>query len=462
MKVLLIVYDNDSYIHYFPLGLAYIASVLRNAGHKVEIYNQDVHHYPEEHLTEYLKKNKFDIIGINVIAGYYQYRKLLRISEAINRVPNRPTYVLGGHGPSPEPEYFLKKTKADFVVIGEGENTIIELLGAIEKKKDLKKVDGIAYLDNNKLIKTKPRELIKDVDSIPFPAWDLFPMDYYTLIRMPHTENKDRVFPVLSGRGCHFKCNFCYRLDKGFRPRSAKSVVDEIKELKKKYNVNYIAFADELTMSSKQRTEELCNAFIKEKLNVKWLCNGRLNFAEPELLKLMKKAGCVFINYGIECMDDQILKNMNKVLTVKEIKKGIKATLDAGISPGFNIIFGNIDEDEKTLQKGVDFLLKYDDGSQLRTIRPVTPYPGSPLYYHAIERGLLKDLEDFYENKHTNSDLMTVNFTKLSDDKFYKVLFEANKKLIENYFKNKAKKQIGVARKLYIDRDASFRGFRQT
>ena len=124
----------------------------------------------------------------------------------------------------------------------------------------------------------------------------------------------------------------------------------------------------------------------------------------------MKKAGCVFINYGIEAIDNDVLKNMKKSLTTEIIIKGIQATLDAGVSPGFNIIFGNIGDNRQTLKKGVDFLLKYDDGSQMRTIRPVTPYPGSPLYYYAIENGLLKDCEDFYENKHTNSDLLAINF----------------------------------------------------
>ena len=90
MKILLIVYDNGSYIHYFPVGTAYIASVLRKEGYEVEIYNQDVHHYPEEHLTDYLNNNKFDIIGLGVIAGYYQYRKLLKISKAINASKNKP------------------------------------------------------------------------------------------------------------------------------------------------------------------------------------------------------------------------------------------------------------------------------------------------------------------------------------------------------------------------------------
>lgn len=176
----------------------------------------------------------------------------------------------------------------------------------------------------------------------------------------------------------------------------------------------------------------------------------------------MQESGCVFINYGIESFDDQILKNMNKSLTTKQIVRGIENTLEVGISPGFNIIYGNINENRRTLQQGVDFLLKYDDGSQMRTIRPVTPYPGSPLYDLAIEHGRIKDVEDFYVNKHTNSDLLCVNFTELSDDEFYAALTEANVALLDNYFD---KKKISIRKQteaLYKDRDASFRGFRQT
>src|SRR3989338_5861516 len=99
MKVLLVVYDNDSYIHWFPQGLAYIATALRNAGHDVAVYNQDQYHYPESHLTDYLTNNRFDVVCVSIIAGYYQYQKLLKISAAINRVPNRPYFILGGHGP---------------------------------------------------------------------------------------------------------------------------------------------------------------------------------------------------------------------------------------------------------------------------------------------------------------------------------------------------------------------------
>lgn len=462
IRVLLVVYDNEAYVHQFPVGLGYIAAVLEKEGYDVEIYSQDMHHYPEEHLTQYLNKNKFDFIGVSVIAGYYQYRKLLKISEAINRSRQRPYYLLGGHGPAPEPEFFLKKTGADVVIIGEGERTVVELLDAVTKRKALDDIPGIAFLESGKAVVTKKRELIKDIDSIPFPAYHLFPVHYYRLLRMPHAANNDFVLPFLSGRGCTFTCTFCYRMDKGFRPRSNASIIEEIKFLKANYGITYIAFFDELFMSSIQRTVGLCEDFLKAGLNIKWDCNGRLNYARPDVLKIMKRAGCVFINYGIEAMDDAVLKNMKKCLTVEQVIKGIEATLKEGISPGFNIIFGNIGDNKETLNRGVEFLLKYDDGAQMRTIRPVTPYPGSPLYYYAIEKGLLKGVEEFYEKKHLNSDLLAVNFTELTDDEFHASLFEANKRLIENYFMKKLASSIEQTRKLFLEKDVSFRGYRQT
>ena len=267
---------------------------------------------------------------------------------------------------------------------------------------------------------------------------------------------------VLSGRGCPFRCNFCYRMDEGFRPRSPESVVDEIQLLRQDYRVTYIDFADELFMASPERITALCQAFIKAGLGTKWSCNGRLNYAKPEYLKLMKQAGCVFINYGIESVDDGMLKVMNKNLNTRQIVSGIEATLAEGISPGFNIIFGNIGETAEILQKGVNFLLKYDDHSQLRTIRPVTPYPGCDLYYYAIEKGLLKGIADFYENKHLNSDLVSVNFTALSDDEFHRALLKANTALINNYYEHQRERMLKTTEKLYLEQDASFRGYRQT
>lgn len=464
MKILLIVPDNGSYISTFPLGIGYIAAALRERGDEVEIYNKDVYHFSAEHLTRFLDTHEFDIIGTGTCGGYYQYREMKSIAAAINKSRTKAKFVVGGHLVTPEPEYFLKLLNADYIVLGEGEETMKELVSRLEANQAVDStLKGLAYKDENgKCYVNERRDQIKDIDSIPFPAWDLFPMDHYTLLRMPHINSDERCMVMYSGRGCLFHCNFCYRMDKGFRPRSTESVIQEMRILKEKYNVTYIAFFDELLVSSVQRVTEFCEKLIASGLNMKWDCNGRLNFANPDMLKLMKKAGCVFINYGIESMDDEALKRMNKNLTTKQVIEGIENTLAAGISPGYNIIFGNIGEDEKSLQMGVDFLLKYDDHSQLRTIRPVTPYPGCPLYYYAIEKGLLKDVEDFYEHKHVNSDLLAVNFTPLTDDEFYKCLREANKALLTNYYDDLKEKAIKMEEKLYDDRDASFRGFRQT
>ena len=462
MRVLLVAYDNDSYIHWFPHGLAYIAAVLLREGYEVEVYHQDLHHYPDEHLTEHLDGNAYDFIGIGVIGGYYQYRKLLRISDAINKSKQRPYYFIGGHGPSPEPDYFLRKTRADAVVLGEGEVTVVELLEAVGSHRPLQGIKGIAYRDGGKTIVNERRPLITDVDSVPLPAYDLFPIEYYRLFRRPHCSNRDLLMPVISGRGCTFKCNFCYRMDPGHRPRSNEAIIDEIKFLRRRYGVNWISFSDELLMTSEKRTVGFCEDLLKADLGISWDCCGRLNYARPDILNLMRKAGCRFIDYGIEAYDDQILRNMNKSLTTQQIRSGIEATIAAGVSPGFNMIFGNIGENRDSLEKAVGFLLEYDDGSQLRTIRPVTPYPGSPLYYHAIEKGLLKDVADFYENKHLNSDLVAVNFTDMSDEEFHRALMDANTRLLKNYYGKKLESMIEQTKNLYLNRDASFRGYRQS
>jgi radical SAM superfamily enzyme YgiQ (UPF0313 family) len=251
-------------------------------------------------------------------------------------------------------------------------------------------------------------------------------------------------------------------MDKGFRPRSNESIIEEMNLLKNDYGITYFAFFDELLISSVERATLLCEDFLRHNLNVKWECNGRLNYAKPKLLALMKRSGCSFINYGIECFDDNVLRRMHKGLTTKQIISGVEATLSAGISPGLNIIFGNHGENRRTLRQGVDFLLKYDDGAQMRTIRPVTAYPGCELYYDAIRMGKIKDCEDFYENKHLNSDLMSINFTELTDEEYYDALYEANATLLRNYQQRRDVQTINLLDSLYKNKDASFRGFRQT
>lgn len=392
MRVLLISYDNGSHIPFFPLNLAYIASELKKIGANVEIYHQDIHHWPESHLSDFLNSRYFDVIGLGFVAGYYQYRKALAISQAIRGAKLQAgVFVLGGHGPAAEPEYFMAKTQADCVVVGEGEDALKKIIQGDFKR-------GLPLV-------AEPRG---SADDYSWPAYDLFPIDIYRLCRFPNSQPAEFTMPVLSGRGCPYRCTFCYRLDDTFRPRSVGAIREEVEYLKSVYGISHFQFADELLMSSKARTVELSEALMP--LKIKWDCNGRLNHATYEVLKVMKQAGCNYVNYGIEALDDKVLAKMKKGLTVSQIENGMSATIKAGLTPGLNFMWGNYGDTVLTLQKAVRFLKKWDGVAELRTIRPVTPYPGSALYRRAVDNGLLSGPEDFYERKHTNSDLFTVSF----------------------------------------------------
>ena len=465
LRVLFVVYDNGSYDHVFPMGIGALSAVLKKEGHQYEFWNQDRHHYDDDKLRVHLNNNKYDVVILSLIAGYYQYQKMKSLSKAINESKQRPIYLMGGYGPTPEPEFFLKKSGCDIVCLGEGEITLPKLLSAIENKTSFENVPGIAWLENNKLKQTPRAHLIHDLDSLPPIPYEDFPMHYYRMLRMPKVRATDFCFPLMSARGCSFKCTFCYRMDPGYRIRTPEPLLDEVERLYKDYGINYIAFQDDLLMSSVEHTEAVCLEFLKRDLPVRWNCNGRLNYCSEELLQLMKDAGCHFINYGIESMDQKVLNNMKKGLRPEIIEKGIQDTLKVGISPGLNFIFGNIGDTRQTLEKSVNFLLKYDDFAQKRTIRPVTPYPGSPLYYEAIKRGLLdknNPAEDFYETKHLNSDLIACNFTELSDKEFYESLKWANKTLMKNYFDSQKESTLCQIENLYDTKDASFRGFRHS
>jgi len=452
MKALLVVYDNDSHISHFPTSLAYVASVFNKNDVRVIVYNQDIYHYSEEHLTRFLDENDFNFVCVSTVGGYYPYRKLLKISEAINRSEKRLSfrYLLGGYGPSPAAEFFLKKTGADVVFQGDCEITLNE------------------YLNGDNPGKIAPTKLVENLDDIDIPFYDVFNINYYRLYRTSSAARTDFVMPILSGRGCKFNCNFCVKLEQGQRLRSSEHILKEINQLVTQNNINYFTFVDDLPMSSKKRTEELCETFLKyqkdHKKPFKWDCNGRLNYAKPELLKLMKQSGCVFINYGIESFDNKVLKNMKKALTTDIIEEGVSNTAKEEINMGLNMLWGNIGDTKETLDKAVNFLLKYDNCHMLRTIRPVTPYPGSPLFSLAVEKGLLNKEnpeEDFYENKHLNSDLLSVNFTDIPAEEFHNLLYIANSQLIQNYSNIRAVRALVEAGDLYLRQNINFREFRQ-
>jgi len=441
-NVLLISYDNDSHLPLFPQNIFCLLGALKNKGHNIGVWFQDIHHQKDEFINQLLDQDFFNIVGIGFVAGYYPYQKVKKLSKIINahKKRKRINFVLGGHGPSGAPEFFLEKMKADTVVVGEGENAICEIA---EKGKK-----GIIHTES------------VNGDYPSLDCYESFPMDIYRLNRCPTSTRTDFCLPILSSRGCKWNCSFCYRMRSGFHERSIDGILEEIKYLHKNYAINHFDFEDELLMASQKRTEEICQSLLQLPFKIKWDCNGRLNFAVLNMLTIMKKSGCEYVNYGIESLNQKILNQMGKGLTIGMIHQGVENTLHAGLSPGLNLLWGFPDNTEQDLWDEVKFLKKYDPCDELRTIRPVTAYPGCRLFDEAIEKGLCKGPEDFYEKLHVNSDLVTVNFTNIPTKDMHRLIYEANMELFKNYIEKRSVRMNKVAENFYLKGDNSFRGWR--
>lgn len=461
MKILFVIYDNQGSYNVVPLGTLYVAAYLRKYGFKdIHFYSQDIYHYSESHLSEYLSKNKFDVVGIGFVAGYFQHKKILAICEAIKKSSHKPFIVLGGHGPTPVPEFYLRISQADAVVMGEGEVVFLNLVRALSNKKPLHKIKGIAFREGDKFIVNEREAPIKNLSTIPHPYFEGLPMEYYVNSKIFRTMNPtDRMIFMITARGCNYKCNFCLKLEKGIRLRPIGDVIAELKKYIRDYRVNFIVFWDDLFMISEKRIYEFTEAIIRENIKINYWCTGRLNIVNKKIIKLLKRSGCKYIDYGIEQFDNDALRAMNKRQTEEQIVNGIEITQKEGIYVVFNIIFGNIGDTKKTLKKSLVLLKKYNDYNQLRVIKPVTPYPGTPLYYEAIKKGLLSGPEDFY-NKHKNMELLTVNFTDIPDDEFYKLMFEANKGIIKDYYEYLAHTTQKNFEEVYFRGNYGYRGAR--
>ena len=235
---------------------------------------------------------------------------------------------------------------------------------------------------------------IKELEAIPEPAYDLLPIEYYANGKLVQMKPTDQMICMLTSRGCNYTCNFCQRLEKGIRFRPVDAIIDEIKKYVRDYNISFFIFWDELFIFPvPQASRELTEAIIRENIKINYWCTGRLNIVDEEIIKLMKRSGCTYIDYGIEQFDDNALLAMNKKQTEGQVIKGIELTQREGIHVAFNIIFGNVGDTRESLKKSLALLKKYNDFGQLRAIRPVTPYPGAPLYYEAIRKGLLQGPE---------------------------------------------------------------------
>ena len=464
-RCLFIIHDLYQSDIYFPLGVGYLSAVLQQAGAEVGIYDMAAHHFTNEELALFLDERDYDLIGVSFLASRYKetVEPLLRV---IGDHKKDAWLIVGGHGPSSCSEFILRTTPTDVVAIGEAEETIVELLDSKVNSGDRYNIEGIAYKTIGANIINERRPPPQDLDAIPYPAWELFDMDVYTkCLKYSTMELQDRTFSILTSRGCVGKCSFCFRLEKGLRLRNVKNVVKEM-EMLQRYGVTFFNLADEYFATSIKGLNEFKDELEQRCIEIKFQTNVRVDQVNRDVAELLKDIGCTFLNIGFESMDQHVLDLMNKGTTVEQNESAAKIVQRAGIGLGLNLIWGCPGDTADSLKKNVAFIKKWNTYDQLRTIRPVTSYPGTPLYYQAIEQRLLSGPEDFF-NQFKNSDLITINFTDLPINEMYPLLFNANKELIIDHCNHTkmsledAKSLIQEYRELYfVDHNYKFRGSR--
>lgn len=427
-------WENDITSKWPPLGIAYIAAVLEQNGHQVKILERRLLAGIKPRTKEYLKevdnltikeikKFKPDIVGISaatpLIVDAYQAAKLVKeVNKSI-------MVVIGGAHPTAEPISCLEEClEIDIVCRGEGELTMLDLA----KGFPLDKIDGINFRRNNKIVSTPNRQVWENLDKMPFPAYHLLDKDFYfkptsVLIRGFYLKG----MTIITARGCPFNCAFCQssqlvRSNKGrfLRFHSPEYVIKMIKHLIDNYKIKGLLFAEDIFSLDRENMVKICNLLIKEELHkkIKYAVNLRVDTIDEELLKLLKKSGCVRAIYGFESGSDRVLKIMNKMTTLEQNLRAVKLTKKVGITCEASILIGTPGENEQDLKKTLKFLRKSKPDRVIRS--KFFPIPGTAFYNQLLEKGIIKKPKnwDILMEKYTLSDF---TFADMSKKRFRKV-----------------------------------------
>ena len=404
----------------YPVGLGYIAGAAARAGHDVHIIDMDTRRLTFEELEAEMRSLEFDAVGFGcIVTGYQIAKRLASLAKRVN--PDAPV-IVGNSVASSVPETLLDKTEVDIAVIGEGDQTIIELLDCLDRRGDLETVKGVCFRKDGRVVCTGPRRPWLDVDAIALPVWELFDARKYVAesklyVSEPYPIPYDqiRAFPVNTARGCPFNCTFCYHVfrDYKYRYRSPEGVLDEVRELQRRYDINYVNFWDELTFLTLAQTDRLVSAILDSGLKFHWTasCRGDL-FPDSalELAKKLKQAGCVGLGYSLESANAGILKAMNKKIDVRNYVVQKHVLDQANITSWTSLVIGYPEETEATLKETFDLCYEND-------IYPsagfLLPQPGTPIYEYARQVGLIPHEEAYLLDMGDRQDLR-LNLTRMS------------------------------------------------
>ena len=386
------------------MGLLLLAAVVRKMGLTTKIIDAPSLNLSYSQTMERIFEAPPLFLGITAVTT--SVYKAAKLAGMVKERDSRIITVVGGPHLTAVPEETMKRfPEFDIGVIGEGETTVTELFNKFkdfnneriviskeqwnELSEELEKIPGLILRNNGSYRMTDKRETIKDLDTLPFPAWDLlpdFPGHYkpaaFKYRKLPATY-------VLTSRGCPHKCIFCDTsvFSRQFRTFSAEYMIEMIMLLHNKYGIREISFEDDTFLTFKKRLIKICESLVREKLDISWSCNGRVHGVDREILGLMKQAGCWQISYGIESGDQGILDFADKHIKLEQVERAIDLTAEAGmLSKGFFILGFPFDNDE-TIERTIRFAkgLRLNDIS----VSMMTPFPGSQMYEIGQKHGTI-------------------------------------------------------------------------
>ena len=412
-----------------PLGILYIATLLREKGHSVQTLDPWAH---DNHFVDKLAKFKPDLIGLSFLTT--QYRRARDILARIRPLLPEARYLAGGIHSTALPEEVLRDLSLDFIVRGEGEETMAE----VATGKDLKDIAGISYRKNEEIKQNPPRPPLALLDSLPIPDRTLISYEKYLIPPGPFRGTYcRRAATIISSRGCPFNCIFCgsSKLMFGFktRRRSVANVIAEIDYLYQRYQIDGLYFLDDTFTLSPAWVEEFCERFKTENYKIKWGGQTRVNTVSFGLLKKMQEAGCCQIDYGVESGSDKVLKILKKGTSVEMIKRAFRLSHLAGLKPTATFMIGNPGEKREDIEETLRVA---------KEIKPhhvkffyLTPFPGTELFAMARENKWLAPNLDYsahWSIRQTELPLMEINFTRHELSRLRASL--QNKFIFKNYW----------------------------
>ena len=383
-----------------PLGLMYLSASLRKNGHNPIIFDTVV----EAHNNIFKVDNKVSgrglsfkdiirripkdvgLIGISNLFSF-AYPLVRRLTCEIKKEFPKKLIVLGGAHPSATPIVTVSEPSIDFVILSEGDLTIVELVNNIGNSMALSKIDGLAYKDENGKSVLNPKMCyIEDLDSLPFPERNSIPLESYYKVGSPHGPCQDRWTPILSSRGCPFQCTFCTSnlWDRRFRVRSAENVLDEIEQCKDEFNITEFLFEDENFTINKRRVFEICNGIINKRLNIRWQTpNGiRASVTDEEVLDAMKKSGCHHITVAPESGSERVLNEIiRKQQDKNDVTNVVRYASKIGMKTAAYFVSGLPGETVDDVEMSIDYVCTLaKEGLDEIAFSRFVPLPGSELH----------------------------------------------------------------------------------